>query len=159
MTDVSKVTLRLKPFPITISRNVTGAYYNEQFSLDFANNMTSLSYNVTAIAQNDTYGFGPGYWVNGLTNMNFWYQVGVSWNWIRGQGFRFLYEVWNATSKKSIFPHSGGAGELTFTKQIRSGDSVLLSLSFTGNEVNMSARDWKSNATVTMAFDSYGAHP
>lgn len=141
---------------IAISRHPTIAYYDEQLWLGFANNVTAMSYNVTAIAQNDTYGFGPGYLVNGLTNENFWYQVGLSWNWPSEHGFRFFYEVWNATSKKSIFPKYG-SGKLSFTKLIRPHDVVLLSLNFRNEAVNMSARDWESNATASIDFSSYGA--
>jgi len=141
---------------IAISRHPTIAYYDEQLWLGFANNVTAMSYNVTGIAQNDTYGFGPGYLVNGLTNENFWYQVGLSWNWPSEHGFRFFYEVWNATSKKSIFPKYG-SGKLSFTKLIRPHDVVLLSLNFRNEAVNMSARDWESNATASIDFSSYGA--
>lgn len=149
---------------IAISRQPSGSFYDEQLWLGFANNATAMSYNVTAIAQNDTYGFGPGYLVNGLTNKNVWYQVGLTWNWdyvqslTHRQGFDFFYQVWNATSKKPMFPNTyGSAGLIPFTKPVRSGDNVLLSLTIRGGEINMSARDWESNATASIDFSSYGA--
>jgi hypothetical protein len=143
---------------IIVSRHTTAAYYDEQFLLGFANNTATLAYNVTAIAQNDSNGFGPVYLLNGRTEKNLWYQVGLSWNWVynysqtHSQGFNLFYQVWNTTSAKSIFPNPYGSGSIHFTKPVRSGDIVLLSLSLTGEEVNMSARDWESNGTESVSF-------
>jgi len=147
----------------TISRHPAGAYYDEQMWLDFADNMTALSYNVTAIAQNDTHVFGPVYLVNGRTNMNLWYQAGLSWNWVSNQsrtpeiGFHFFYQVWNTISNKSVFPNPYESGQLSFTKPVHSGDIVLLALTFEENEVNMSARDLETNGIATIGYGSYGA--
>jgi len=143
---------------LTASRHPAWAYYNEQLLLGLGDNQTSLSYNVTAVAQNDTYGWGPAYWVNGLSEMNMWYQVGLSYNWSPGSGFRFLYEVWNGSSKESVFPSSGGAGELNFSKVVQSGDIVRLSLLFRGDWIIMTAIDWESNGSATITFPSFGAN-
>jgi len=149
---------------IAISRKPRGAYYDEQLTVGLGSNATALSYNVTAIAQNDTYGFGPLYSLNGWTQMNVWYQVGLTWNWgynneeMHLHGFRFFYQVWNTTSKRSMFPNAYGTTEaIAFRKPVRSGDIVLLSLRAMRGEINMSAYDWESNASESTSFPSYGA--
>ena len=45
--------------------------------------------------------------------------------------FGFSYQVYGPNGK-SVFPTNGGAGLGTFSKAVHSGDSVLLSLTFTG---------------------------
>ena len=143
---------------ITLSRRPASAYYIEQLLLGLGDNRTSLSYNVTAVAQNDSYGRGPAYWVNGLSERNMWYQVALSYNWRPGAGFRFLYEVWNGTSRESVFPSSGGAGESNFSMSVQSGDIVRLSLLFRGDWIIMTAIDWESNGSATITFPSFGAN-
>ncbi|MDA4111492.1 MAG: hypothetical protein OK439_03070, partial [Thaumarchaeota archaeon] len=62
--------------------------YDEQLGLTFTESFSRLSYNVTAVEQQDSYGYGPAYLLNGLTNLGNWYQVGLSWDWpFLGGGF------------------------------------------------------------------------
>jgi hypothetical protein len=137
--------------------------YDEQLLLGFEQNFTSsISYNVTLRAQNDTFGFGPVYLLNGLTDSGFWYQAGVAWNLGEAtgtqyaQGFRFVYEVWNTTSGASIFPASGGTLPAKFLAE--DGDVVLLSLSMTTEGViSMSAHDWNTSALGSAVYDDFGA--
>jgi hypothetical protein len=42
--------------------------YVENFGLVFTRNVSEIEYNVTALAQNDSYGVGPSYLANGLTS-------------------------------------------------------------------------------------------
>src|SRR5450759_3430187 len=50
------------------------ATYDEQLWLGFEQNFTSsISYNVTLRAQNDSYGYGPVYLLNGRTDAGYWY--------------------------------------------------------------------------------------
>jgi len=137
--------------------------YDEGLWLAFRQNFTSIAYNVTAIAQNDSYGVGPAYLLNGLTDMGYWYQVGISWDWGYSHytgystGFEFIYEVWNTHFNESVLP-TVGVGLAGFNGTVNSGDSVLLSLSFgPGYNVIMQAKDTDTSASASLEYPSYGA--
>jgi hypothetical protein len=139
---------------------VPQANYDEQLGLTLTQNFTSLSYNVTAVDQRDLYGYGPAYLLNGLSNVGYWYQVGLSWDWPidtggYSSGFSFNYEVFspNATS---IFPQDAG-GLANFTGPVDPGDVVGLSMTFEGSYVSMQAYDWNTHSIASVSFQSYGA--
>ena len=134
--------------------------YDEQLGTTFTQDFSSLAYNVTALAQADANGYGPGYLLNGLTDEGDWYQVGVSYHWPNSDGsynagFGFSYEVYGA-SGRSVYP-SKGAGLGMFSGIVDSGDSVLLSLTFTGSTVQMLAKDWNTGATAQASYSSEGS--
>ena len=56
----SGLTLPLSPLPV--------ANYDEQLGITFTQNFASLAYNVTAVPQIDSNGYGPAYLLNGLSN-------------------------------------------------------------------------------------------
>lgn len=135
--------------------------YDQQIGTTFTQNFSSLAFNVTAVAQADANGYGPGYLLNGLTAQGFWYQVGVSYHWPLSDGtylpgFGFSYEVFGPAGK-SVYPLGGGAGLENFSGSIRSGDSVLLSLTFSGSSVQMRASDWNTGAIARESFSSNGS--
>ncbi len=128
--------------------------------MTFTQDFTSLAYNVTVVAQADSYGYGPAYLLNGLSSAGYWYQVGVSYNWpnLAGgyvAGFSMIYEVFNKNGT-SIFPSSGG-GLLTFSGPVSSGDKVLLGLYFSGGNVIMNARDWNTGASASQSYSAQSA--
>jgi len=134
--------------------------YDEQLGTTFTQDFGSLEYNVTALAQADPDGYGPGYLLNGLTPEGYWYQVGISYHWPNSDGsydpgFGFSYQVYGP-SGKSVYP-SKGAGLGAFSGVVDSGDSVLLSLNFTGSTVQMLARDWNTGASAEVSYSSEGA--
>jgi len=135
--------------------------YDEQIGMTFTQNFTTLTYNVTALAQADADGYGPAYILNGLSSAGYWYQVGISYHWPSSGGtynpnFGFSYQVYGP-SGRSVFPTNGGAGLGGFSKVVRSGDSVLLSLTFSGTTVQMLAQDWNTGATAKTSFNSFGS--
>ncbi|MGI0090444.1 MAG: InlB B-repeat-containing protein [Nitrososphaerales archaeon] len=138
------------------------AVYDEQIGITFTQNFSSLAYNVTAVEQQDADGFGPAYLLQGVSNSNYWYQVGLAWNWplLSGgylPGFNLLYEVFDP-SQNSIFPSGGGGGLGSFSGQVNSGDKVLLSLYFSTNgNVTMYARDWNTGASEQESYFAEGA--
>jgi hypothetical protein len=141
-------------------QNAPSPAYDEQLGTTFTQNFTSLEYNVTALAQADPDGYGPGYLLNGLTPEGYWYQVGISYHWPNSDGsydpgFGFSYQVYGP-SGKSVYP-SKGAGLGGFSGVVDSGDSVLLSLNFTGSTVLMLAQDWNTSATAEVSYSSAGA--
>ncbi len=136
--------------------------YDEQLWMGFEQNLTStLAYNVTVRAQNDSFGYGPAFIVNGLTDQGYWYQAGVAWNWASGggtefnAGFRFLYEVWDTNTHASVFPSTSGTIPQSFGA--RDGDLVLLSLTIEGGQISMRATDWNTGSKAQTSFNSYGA--
>jgi hypothetical protein len=135
--------------------------YDEQIGMTFTQNFTTLTYNVTALAQADSDGYGPAYILNGLSSAGYWYQVGISYHWPSSGGtynpnFGFSYQVYGP-SGRSVFPTNGGAGLGGFSKVVRSGDSVLLSLTFSGTTVQMLAQDWNTGATAKTSYNSFGS--
>jgi hypothetical protein len=135
------------------------AVYDEQLGMSFTQNSTKLAYNVTVIAQTDVYGYGPAYFLNALSDKGYWYQVGISYDWLYTSGgfysgFAFIYEVWNAQGQ-SIYPVVCCAGLFPFS--VNSGDSVLLSLYFNGGNVYMYARDWDTGAISYQSYSAQGA--
>lgn len=147
------------------------AVFDEQLGETFAQNTGSLSYNVTAVAQTDSYGYGPAYLLNGLSNTGYWYQVGVSYDWpYQGggydPGFHMNYEVF-APNGSSVFPVDQG-GVASFNGPVASGDQILVSIRFTlgnvassglttGNSVTMSAEDLRTGAQASVNYSSMGA--
>jgi len=134
--------------------------YDEQMGATFTQNFSALAYNVTALAQADPLGYGPAYLLNGLTDAGYWYQAGISFHWPDTNGsyyptFAFSYQVYGP-SGKSVFPLNG-SGLAAFSKIVLTGDSVLLSLTFTGPTVQMLAKDWTTGATAEANFSSEGS--
>lgn len=134
--------------------------YNEQTYFTLETNRTTLAYNVTAVSQNDSTGLGPEYVLSGVTDKNYWYQVGISWNWINStgvghyNGFRFTYGVHTYTGY-TIYHLTGSAAELNFTGPIRSGDLVLLKLNFISpNNIEMYAKDWNTDTWQNAVFSN-----
>jgi len=135
--------------------------YDEQLGASFTQDFAALAYNVTAVAQVDSEGYGPAYLLNGLTPTGFWYQVGISYHWPDSNGgydptFGFSYEVYGSDGK-TAYPSGGGAGLGNFSGVVHSGDSVLLSLTFIGPDVQMLAKDWSTGATASASYSSEGS--
>jgi hypothetical protein len=97
-------------FLLFVISSVSLGQSDEQMAEVFATNMiggpyhtfNTLAYNVTAIQQSAQDNIGPAYLLNGLVNgsnsIKYWYQVGVSWNWVNNtvsgplfHGFRRAY--------------------------------------------------------------------
>jgi hypothetical protein len=134
--------------------------FDEQLGTTFTQNFTSLAYNVTALAQADADGYGPGYILNGLTPGGYWYQVGVSYHWPNSDGshdpgFGFSYQVYGSDGK-SVYPQKG-AGLGAFSGVVNSGDLVLLTLNFSGSSVVMRAQDWNTSAAAETSYSAEGA--
>ena len=69
-------------FPTTAGK----ATYDQQVSMIFTQDFQALSYNVTAVSQTDSSGYGPAYLLNGLSDTGYWYQVGLAYNWPLASG-------------------------------------------------------------------------
>ena len=138
---------------------VPDAVWDEQMGETFVQNFTSLSYNVTAVNQNDQYGYGPAYLLNGLSNVGFWYQVGLEWNWPNPagggsfKGFGMGIDVFNTTGGLV----SVGKADFNFTGPVSPGDKVLLSLSFVDGNVSMYAYDWNTKAHANYTYYAFDA--
>jgi hypothetical protein len=137
--------------------------YDEQLFLSFTQSFTDLSYNVTAVSQCGTDGIGIGYFLNGLTNMGYWYQVGLSWRWPlltnsssfpTRPGFDANYEVFS--SNGSSF-HIGGKGPMLRFMSVSPGDTVLLRMRFSTSNVSLSLHDWNTNDSNQISYDAFGA--
>lgn len=133
--------------------------YDEQIGATFVQNLASLAFNVTALAQTGTDGYGPAYILNGVTPAGYWYQVGVSYRWPTSEGaesgFAFNYQVYGPNGRP-VYP-SEGSGLGGFSKTVDSGDTVLLSLTFVGASVEMSAEDLETGGAAQTSYSAVGS--
>ncbi len=157
---ISLVSLIIALFAILILPNVSHASgistpYDEQLGITFTQDYTSLAYNVTAVAQSSGNGYGPAYLLNGYSNTGYWYQVGLSYNWLPNQGWAVNYEVFDPNGR-SIYPQNGGGGTLEFNGPINQGDKVLLNLYFSGGSVIMLAKDLNTGSSASTSYSAEG---
>jgi len=143
--------------------------YDEQLGFCFGQNSTNLAYNVTAVQQEDSYGYGPAYLLNAYTDAGYWYQVGLYYNWLNTDwvewpsttlsnvtGFGLGYEVWD-NKANSVYPTDGGGGLDSFNGTVNAGDNVLLALYLSSGNVTMYAYDWKTGASAQETYTAVGA--
>lgn len=164
--SATSVTARTSFYPMPLQPSgitYTSSFVNfdQQMGVTFGQNSSSLDYNVTAVAQADSDGYGPAYLLNGLVLASagyFWYQVGLSYNWpgiecqTGGQygtsvvcnmfvyaGFSISYEIWspNALYDFNGITHFGS----------NPNDTVSLSMSIINGTISLGARDIQNNAT------------
>ncbi len=114
--------------PVKLDSSPPPVNWDEQLGLTISQDSSYLSYNITAVEQTDSYGYGPAYLLNGLTDKGDWYQVGLAFDWpLDGggyaSGFTFLYESFNS-SGVSVFPTDGGGGLSNYSGLINQGDKV-----------------------------------
>lgn len=138
--------------------NTSASPFDEQVGVTFTQNYSMLAFNVSAVAYTDN-GIGPGFLVNGLTDQGYWYQVGLSYNWplmsgAVNPGFNMNYEVFSP-GPSSIYPADGGGGLQPFNGTVNTGDSVLLSLSFSQASVVMKAIDWQTRSVSQQSYPAY----
>ena len=141
-------------FPTTAGK----ATYDQQVSMIFAQDFNALNYNVTAVSQTDSSGFGPAYLLNGLSDAGYWYQVGLAYNWPLASGtgydpgFHFIWEVFapNGTTNNPVLSR--------IPDNVNSGDVVGLTLSFSGgpDTVTMYAVDYKTGAYSSHTDKAWG---
>jgi len=136
-------------------------HWDEQSLLSISGNYTLLAYNVTAVVQNSTNGYGIGYFLNGATDNGNWYQFGLEYNWPRKSntitlnGFRMAYEIWNGGN--SIYPKDGGAGGNLINGTIDNGDTVLLKMALSNKNVSMTLYDWNTGAHANLTYSALNA--
>lgn len=134
--------------------------YDEQMGTTFTQSFTSMHYTVSASEQQDGYGYGTAFILNGLSDMGYWYQVGLVWNWPYANGgydpgFNVAYEVWDSNGF-SVYPSQGG-GLLSFSNSVFQGDTIGLNLYFSSGNVVMSAFDYNTSASAQQAYSADGA--
>src|SRR5438309_6789346 len=141
-------------FPTTAGK----ATYDQQVSMIFTQNFQALDYNVTAVAQTDSSGYGPAYLLNGLSDTGYWYQVGLAYNWplasgsAYDSGFHFIWEVFypNGTTNNPVLSR--------IPDNVNQGDIVGLSLSFPPgtNSVTMLAKDYNTAVSSSHSYTAGG---
>jgi len=139
-------------FPTTTGK----ATYDQQMSLVFTQDFYSLSFNVTAVPQTDSSGFGPAYLLNGLSDTGYWYQVGLAYNWPLASGtsydagFHFIWEVFypNGTTNNPVLSR--------VPDNVNQGDTVRLSLTFSSGNVIMSTFDYNTGASSSHPYNAGG---
>src|SRR5256712_6700922 len=141
-------------FPTTPGK----ATYDQQVSLIFTQDFSALNYNVTAVPQTDSSGYGPAYLLNGLSGAGYWYPVGVAYNWPLASGnsydsgFHLIWEGFtpNGTTNNPVLSR--------IPDNVNPGDIVGLSLSFqTGADtVLMFANDYNTGVSSSHSYTAGG---
>jgi hypothetical protein len=150
------------PLPSASPLSSSGSAYDEQLGLTFVQNFSSITFGIIAVAQHSTLDhYGPAYLVNGLTNVGYWYQAGLAYDWPTtggyAAGFYFVYEVF-APNGTSIFPSGGGGGlSLFINGTVNAADFIIVSLSFSGKNVTMSASDSNTGAYASQSYSAENA--
>jgi hypothetical protein len=132
------------------------ASYDQQVSFTFAQDFSSLSYNVTAVTQSDSFGFGPAYLLNGHSDSGYWYQIGLAYNWPLASGssydagFHFIWEVFdpNGTTNNPSLSN--------IPDNVNVNDTVNLSLHFSLGNVVMRAVDLNTGASMSQSYTAAG---
>src|SRR3989441_6010744 len=132
------------------------ASYDQQMLLIFSQGFSFMSYNVTAVPQKDSYGYGPSYLVNGLSDSGYWYQVGLAYNWPLASGtsyvsgFHFIWEVFypNGSTNNPVLSR--------IPDRVNQGDTVQLSLSYAGTSVIMGTLDYNTGASSSHSYTAGG---
>jgi hypothetical protein len=137
------------------------AQWDEQAGLSLTSNFTTLEYNFTLVAQKDSNGCGPAYLLNGLSNLGYWYQIGVSYDWCRTlgayvSGFYVNYQVFSP-SGAHLYPSENVGGLISFNGQVYPGDLIKLDLTLENRTVVMTAKDINTGAYASTYFQSYNA--
>jgi hypothetical protein len=127
--------------------------FDEQLSLTFTENSSTLSVNVTAPAQSD--GYGVAYLLNGLSDKGYWYQVGVSWQWFGFQGFAAIFDVWDPNGS-TVSAFQGGAALIGLNSN--DFDTFELSIRFLNDSVIMSVVDLNTSSQASLKERTFGAN-
>ena len=133
------------------------ATYDQQIAFIYGPDYSSLSTNVVMVEQSDADGFGPSYLLNGLSTAGYWYQVGVSYNWPLASGTGYSPGVHFAWE---VFTPSGSTTTpllTNFSGAVNANDNITLSLTFSGGNVVMSARDVNTGAFASHSYSAFGA--
>lgn len=136
-----------------LSSRIASAYYDEQLTYRPASGTwTSLAVNVTAVEQDDVGRTGPAYLLNGGSNLNYWYQVGLGWDWGVGGGFTIVVAVFDPT-RNEVY----GTINVPLSGTVNPGDTVTLTMFFSNGNVTMGAYDWNTGAHASYNFSAEGA--
>lgn len=132
------------------------ASYDQQVTFTFSQDFGSLSYNVTAVPQADSSGYGPAYLLNGHSDTGYWYQIGLAYNWPLASGtsydsgFHFIWEVFDANGT------TNNPSLSNVPDNVLANDTVNLSLYFNGASVVMTALDLNTRASMTQSYTAAG---
>ncbi|MEM3504368.1 MAG: hypothetical protein QW134_09130 [Nitrososphaeria archaeon] len=135
--------------------------HEAQLRLVYTQNSTNIQCTVNAVPQNDSYGYGPSYLLNGFSNKGYWYQIGLAWNPRyatigHNKGFFIAYEVF-APNGLSVYPENGGGGVVNLSKSINPNDSLLLKLYFYNSNVILYAKDLNTGAEINFSYSNENA--
>jgi hypothetical protein len=131
--------------------------WDEQALLSISVDSRSLYTNATVSAVEDKNGYGPAYLLNGATNVGYWYQAGLTYNWgVTGQtpghyqGFSIITSVFS--------PNDSAVPRFAYIQPVamESGKTIRIGLSLQSGCVTMS---WTlpGGSTISERYDSYGA--
>ncbi|MDE1868545.1 MAG: hypothetical protein KGH60_01085 [Candidatus Micrarchaeota archaeon] len=112
-----------------------------------------MQYGIIPTQQSDPDGIGPGYFLNGVTDTGYWYQIGICYNWPTTTGYSICYAT--------FLPNGNIVGTTRFiqlSKPINPTDTVVLNLSITNKEVVMGAKDLETGASATLYPNNATAH-
>jgi hypothetical protein len=126
--------------------------------------------NIKVLAQAQTQnnlsdGCGPAYLLNGLTDNDYWYQVGISYNYdcsnntisVNSSGFKMVYELYDPQGNIVDLGSGNSGSSNNFSKGIvKNNDIINLNISIVGQNIILYAHD-SNGAYNSVNISSYGS--
>ncbi len=146
---------------IALIGRLTTANYDETLTEILNQNVTSLSYNITAVPQIDSSRNGIAYLVDGLTNNvsnnYYWFQAALSYNWSGSGGFQFLNETWICTASSGCSVLTGAPLLTSFSGPVHINDIVRIKEYFSGGNLIMNGTDLNTGASAQVISSAFGS--
>jgi hypothetical protein len=153
-------TYSISDFESALLLAVHPSLFDFQVWFAFRDGTRSLSYDIRATPQMAACSYGVAYLLNGYTNTQYWYQVGLASDWSSGvipsTGFQLIYEVFDPSGVSVYGGQIAGAGTQSFSGPVTGGDLVQLDLAFMGNEISFSANDVTTGSSASTEFQAEG---
>jgi len=150
-----------EPLPLSPvnTSNTQIILYDEQLflALDSYPVSTNITTYVKVVAQTGQSGFGPAYLLNAITNADWWYQVGVAYNWPFSNltyepGFSMIYMVWNSNGSPAIGPKL-----VSFNGSVNNGDIIKLEIYIHNGQITLCAYDTITGAKASVTLTAEGS--
>lgn len=129
-------------------------YYNDESGATLVQDTGAVAYNLTAIAQSDSNGYGPTYFIQGLTDTGYLYQEGLTYQATNSK-FLFVYSVFNPSGYRIINSSFSGVD----IGKVNPNDKILLDILFGNgnNNIYLYIRDYNTGANYVLNYSSGGA--
>ncbi|WP_231961112.1 hypothetical protein [Saccharolobus sp. A20] len=158
--SISHTPYLSKPLPLSMVNGDSPLnFYDEQLFMMLNTYPVSTNFTayVYAIAQSSTSGYGPAYLINAVTNTDWWYQLGIAYNWPFSNGtfdpgFHMIYMVWASNGSPVRGPVL-----LNFNGVVQGGDEIMLEMYFLSGNMVLCAYDTVTHSKAIALVPANGS--